>query len=161
MKGRVAVAARRVSGLSGASRMIVEHARRLTALGWDVHVFSESLDKKALREAGAVAHRVPAWPWGSWWKRRAFASAAGRMTQGFDLVHGHGDLLSQDILSLHNCVHAAHEAVHATPLPDRDAVGRMHALQLSRRSFRVLVANSRLMKDDLRRRFGVAGEIFP
>ena len=155
---RVAVAARRVEGLSGAARMIIEHARRLAASDWEVHVFAEKLDKKALSEAGAVPHWVPAWPWGSWLKRRAFAAAAGGMAKGFDLVHGHGDLLDQDVMSLHNCVHAAHEAVHGSPLPASDAVGRMHALQLSGQRFRVLVANSNLMKNDVVRRFGVPTE---
>ena len=66
-----------------------------------------------------------------------------------------GDLLDQDLLSLHNCVHAAHEAATGRHLPARDAVGRMHALQLSQRRFRLLAATSRLMKDDVARRFGV------
>ena len=158
MKKRVAVAARRVEGLSGAARMIVEHARRLSRGDWEVHVFAEKLDRKALLEAGATPHWVPAWPWGSWMKRRAFAAAAEGMTRKFDLVHGHGDLLDQDVLSLHNCVHAAHEALHQRPLPESDAVGRMHSLQLSQGRFRALVANSKLMKDDVTRRFGVPAE---
>jgi len=159
MKKRVAVASRRVQGLSGAARMIIEHARRLALHDWEVHVFSEKLDKKALLEAGAVPHWVPAWPWGSWLKRRAFAAAADGMTKKFDLVHGHGDLLDQDVLSLHNCVHAAHEHLHKQPLPASDAVGRMHALQLSGGGkFRAMVANSHLMKDEVIRRFGVPSE---
>ncbi len=158
MKKRVAVAARRVEGLSGAARMIIEHARRLANSDWEVHVFAEKIDRKALLEAGAVPHWVPAWPWGSWLKRRAFAAAAGGMAKGFDLVHGHGDLLDQDVLSLHNCVHAAHETIYKSPLPAEDAVGRMHALQLSGQRFRILVANSNLMKDDVTRRFGVSAE---
>jgi UDP-glucose:(heptosyl)LPS alpha-1,3-glucosyltransferase len=81
------------------------------------------------------------------------------MARGFDLVHGHGDLLEQDVLSLHNCVHAAHEAVHGGALPSSDAVGRMHALQLSERRFRALIANSNLMKSDVTRRFGVPAEL--
>ncbi|MDP3543363.1 MAG: glycosyltransferase family 4 protein [Elusimicrobiota bacterium] len=158
MKRRLAVAARRVQGFSGAARMIVEHARRLSRGDWEVHVFAEKLDRKALLEAGAVPHWVPGWPWGSWMKRRAFAAAAEGMTKKFDLVHGHGDLLDQDVLSLHNCVHAAHESLYKRPLPEDDAVGRMHALQLEGGRFRALVANSRLMKDDVTRRFGVPAE---
>ncbi|MBI5247511.1 MAG: glycosyltransferase family 4 protein [Elusimicrobia bacterium] len=158
MKRRLAIASRRVEGLSGAARMIIEHARRFVQAGWDVHVFAEKLDKKALVEAGVTPRWVPAWPWGSWLKRRAFAAAAGGMAKGFDLVHGHGDLLDQDVLSLHNCVHAAHEAVHGSPLPENDAVGRMHALQLSEQRFQVLVANSNLMKSDVIKRFGVPAD---
>jgi UDP-glucose:(heptosyl)LPS alpha-1,3-glucosyltransferase len=123
-----------------------------------VHVFAERLDRKSLIDAGAFPRRVPAWPWGSWMKRRAFAAAAGSMTKGFPLVHGHGDLLEQDVLSLHNCVHAAHERLYNQPLPESDAVGRMHRLQLEGGRFRALVANSDLMKRDVMRRFGVPEE---
>ncbi len=157
---RLAVAARRVEGLSGAARLIVEHARRFAAAGWEVHVFASRLDAPALTAAGATPNLVLSWPWGSWLKRRSFAAMAARGTRGFDLVHGHGDLLAQDVLSLHNCVHAAHEAVHGAPLPESDATGRLHALQLRGRRFRVLVANSELMKADVVRRFGVpAGSV--
>lgn len=152
---RLAVVARRVEGLSGAARMIVEHARRFVAAGWEVHVFAGRLDAPAISAAGAVPNLVFSWPWGSWLKRRSFAAMAARGARGFDLVHGHGDLLAQDVLSLHNCVHAAHESVRGAPLPSGDAVGRLHALQLKERRFRVLVANSRLMKEDVVRRFAV------
>ena len=99
------------------------------------------------------------WRWGSRLKRRIFAALAGRAARGHDLVHGHGDLLAQDLLSLHNCVHAAHEAAAGEPLPPGDAVGRLHALQLKERRFRLLAANSKLMKDDVLRRFGVPAEM--
>jgi UDP-glucose:(heptosyl)LPS alpha-1,3-glucosyltransferase len=156
---RLALASRRVEGLSGAVRLILAEAEAAVRDGWEVHVFAERLDDDAVRAAGAVPRRVPRWPWGSWLKRRAFAAAAGRMTGGFDLVHGHGDLLRQDLLSLHNCVHAAREAATGGPLPASDAVGRLHALQLSEGRFRLVAANSRLMKADLERRFGVPPEL--
>lgn len=158
MSRRLAIAARRVEGLSGAARMILEHAKRFTGAGWEVTVFAETLDRAALKEAGVEARKVLRWPWGSWLKRRAFAAAAERLTRGFDLVHGHGDLLDQDVLSLHNCVHAAHEARTGAPLPASDAVGRLHGLQLSERRFRLLIANSALMKEDIVRRFGVPAD---
>ena len=155
MRMKLAIASRRVEGLSGAVRLILEEARAAAGAGWLADVYSEKIDAAAVRAAGARPHRLPRWPWGSWLKRRAFAALAGRAARGHDIVHGHGDLLDQDLLSLHNCVHAAHEAATGEPLPAADAVGRMHALQLSQRRFRLLAANSRLMKDDVRRRFGV------
>ena len=159
MSHRLALVSRRVEGLSGAVRLILEEARAASDAGWTVDVYSEKLDPAAVRIAGARPHRVPRWRWGSWLKRRIFAALAGRAARGHDIVHGHGDLLEQDLLSLHNCVHAAHEAAGGGPLPARDAVGRLHALQLSPRRFRLLAANSRLMKDDVMRRFGVPGEL--
>lgn len=155
MSPRLAIAARRVEGLSGAARIIEREVRAAACAGWSVHVFGERLDEEGLRAAGATPHRVLRWPWGSWFKRRVFAAVAGRMTGGFDLIHGHGDLLDQDLLSLHNCVHAAYEARTGSSLPEDDAVGRIHARQLSQRRFRLLAANSRLMREDVARRFGV------
>jgi UDP-glucose:(heptosyl)LPS alpha-1,3-glucosyltransferase len=148
-----------VEGLSGAVRLILEEARAASDAGWTVDVYSEKLDAAAVRLAGARPRKVARWRWGSWVKRRIFAALAGRAARGHDVVHGHGDLLEQDLLSLHNCVHAAHEAAAGVPLPAADAVGRLHALQLKERRFRLLAANSRLMKDDVTRRFGVPPEL--
>jgi UDP-glucose:(heptosyl)LPS alpha-1,3-glucosyltransferase len=155
---RLAIVSRRVEGLSGAVRLILAEARAAADAGWEVSVFSEKLDDDAVRAAHASPRKLPRWPWGSWLKRRAFAALAGRASSGFDLVHGHGDLLDQDLLSLHNCVHAAREVATGAPLPASDAVGRLHSLQLSQRRFRLLAANSELMKDDIVRRFGVPAE---
>lgn len=154
---RIAIVSRRVSGLSGATSIIIENARRLAAGGWSVHVYAESLDRDALAQAQAHGHRVPAWPWGSYFKRWLFAVVCERLLErgGFDLVHGHGDIFAQDVLSLHNCVHAAHEAVHGEPLPPGSGVGRIHARMLCAGRFRLLIANSRLMQEDVCRRFGV------
>ncbi|HXT00816.1 MAG TPA: glycosyltransferase family 4 protein [Elusimicrobiota bacterium] len=159
MSRTLALASRRVEGLSGAVRLILAEARAASDAGWTVDVYSEKLDAAAARQAGARPRRIPRWRWGSGLKRRIFAALAGRAARGHDVVHGHGDLLEQDLLSLHNCVHAAHEAATGLPLPESDAVGRSHAIQLKERRFRLLAANSKLMKDDAARRFGVPEEM--
>lgn len=76
----------------------------------------------------------------------------------FDLISGHGDTLSQDVLSLHNCVHAAHEAIFGKPLAEGSGVGRLHGQILREQKFRLLIANSKLMQDEVRGRFGVPAE---
>ncbi|MBI4679528.1 MAG: glycosyltransferase family 4 protein [Elusimicrobia bacterium] len=154
---RIAVASRQVAGVTGATTTILEHARRLKDKGVEVHVYGEKLDQDRLAASGAVCHRLPGWPWGSRFKRRLFAWVFERALrrQCFDLVWGHGDTLTQDVLSLHNCVHAAHEAVHGAPLPARSGVGLIHGCILAERRFRLLIANSVLMKEEVTRRFGV------
>jgi UDP-glucose:(heptosyl)LPS alpha-1,3-glucosyltransferase len=62
-------------------------------------------------------------------------------------------------LSLHNCVHAAHEAIHGAPVDDTRGVALIHARQLSERRFKKLIANSHLMKKDLAARFGIPEEM--
>lgn len=154
---RIALACRRVRGTTGATAIVLETARRLAARGDEPHVYADELDGAAARAAGAVCHRVFNWPWGPDLRRRTFdrlfARAAAR--GGFSLVVGHGDTLRQDVLHLHNCVHAAHEAVRGTPLPETSSVGRFHARLLREHGFRLLVANSELMRREVVRRFGV------
>jgi UDP-glucose:(heptosyl)LPS alpha-1,3-glucosyltransferase len=155
---RVAVVARRITGLSGVTILIREHAARTVAAGWQTDVIGERVDAATISATGA-APRVLA---PGWFTRRTaswFASAAEAATRtGYTLVHGHGDLLTQDVMSLHNCVHAAHEAIHGAPLDDKApvaAAARIHEIQLGQRRFRVLLANSKLMRDDVVTRFGV------
>ena len=159
---KLAVASRRVEGLSGAVRLILEEVRAASDAGWRVDVYAEMIDAAGVRAVGGGGHRIMSrlpWPFSSWLKRRLFAEMTATATRRHDLIHGHGDLLHQDLLSLHNCVHAAHEAKTGQPLPSRDAVGRMHSIQLSERRFRLLAANSKLMKEDVMRRFGVPAEL--
>lgn len=157
---KLAVACRRISGVAGTTTTILEQTRRLSGLGWEVHAYGESLDSDRLREAGAVPHRLPRWPWGSRFKRRLFACLFDRLVrgEGFDLVCGHGDTWTQDVLSLHNCVRAAHEAVYATALPESSGVGWVHDRILKERRFRLLIANSGLMREELLRRYAIPPE---
>lgn len=157
---KIAIASRQVSGVTGTTTTILEHARRLAARGAEVHVYGDDLDAGRIRSSGARPQRILNWFFGSYFKRRFFnwrleRALAGR---GFDLVWGHGDSLSQDVLSLHNCVHAAYEAVHGKALPKDSSVGRFHGQILTEQKFSLLIANSRLMKDEVIRRFGVPGE---
>ncbi|MEK7746134.1 MAG: GAF domain-containing protein, partial [Elusimicrobiota bacterium] len=95
MKPRVAIACRRVRGSTGTETTIFEHARRLCALGWEVHVYAEKLDSRRLKAYGARPHPVPGWPWGSHFKRRVFATLSDEprmaevaLLRGHDVVSG-------------------------------------------------------------------------
>jgi UDP-glucose:(heptosyl)LPS alpha-1,3-glucosyltransferase len=157
-KPRIAIVCRDARGLGGTTRTLVEHARHFTALGWETDVLAYRFDEERFAGTGARLRRVPGFPWGSWAKRRLFAALADRMGRSYDLVHGHGDNLVQDVLSLHNCVHAAHEAIHGKPLAG-GSVARIHEMQLRPRRFKALVCNSRLMAEEVRRRYGVPEEL--
>jgi UDP-glucose:(heptosyl)LPS alpha-1,3-glucosyltransferase len=148
-----------MTGLSGVTILIREHAVRTAAAGWETHVFGERVDADALAAAGVTPHQLRP----KFLQRRTagwFASAADKATAtGFTLVHGHGDSLNQDVMSLHNCIHAVHEAVRGVALdPVSSDEARLHARQLSERRFRLLLANSNLMRDDVTTRFGVPVE---
>lgn len=163
MTPKIAIVCRQVSGVTGTTTTILEHCRRFQKLGWQVHVYGEDLEADRVKTYGAAAHpifRPPQWLLGSYAKRRLFNWLFERSLRAkkYDLVCGHGDTLAQDVLSLHNCVHAAYEAVYASALPESSSVGRFHAQILRERKFKTLVANSHLMKEDVARRFSVPEE---
>jgi UDP-glucose:(heptosyl)LPS alpha-1,3-glucosyltransferase len=155
---RVAVVARRITGLSGVTILIREHAIRAVAAGWGVDVYGERIDHRAVSGADATAFDLRP----GWFHRSSaawFAGAAANATRGkYAIVHGHGDALEQDVLSLHNCIHAVHEAIHGVPLDSRAPAAeaaRLHERQLRDGRFRRLIANSILMRDDVTKRFAV------
>lgn len=150
---------RKFKGLSGAVNYAAELARRLPAHGFDITLLAQRGDRALAKDCGAELRKVPSLPFGWAGSRRLFSAAAGYYGRGLDLVHGQGDTLSQDVLSLHNCVHAAHEAVHGTPLSPNSGVGRLHSLQLKQRRFRRLIANSHLMKEEVMRRYGLPASL--
>jgi UDP-glucose:(heptosyl)LPS alpha-1,3-glucosyltransferase len=51
-------------------------------------------------------------------------------------------------------VHAVHEILHGSPAPNR-GVALMHRRQLQEKRFKILIANSNLMKKEVMSRFGV------
>lgn len=157
MRPRIALVARWAGGVTGTTTTLIEHARRLSARGWEVHVYAEKADAGRFSAAGAEVHIVPRFPVISWLKRRVFAFRVDRelAAEGYEVVFGHGDGLRQDILSLHNCVHAAAQAVRGSPPSPFSGTARLHSLQLSRRLFKRLIVNSVLTKDEVVRRFGV------
>lgn len=156
----VAIAIRQFRGNTGA----VRHARVLTrlfhGLGARVDVYSESMDRRAVSVNGGVPHALSGWPLVGYWRRRAFNSRVLRRLHrnSYDLVIGHGDIMEQDVLCLHNCVHLAHELIHGRPAPPGHVMGRIHGEMLSKKGFRLLVANSHLMAKDITGRFGIEPE---
>ncbi len=158
---RIAIVSRIVAGVTGATTIILEQSRRFSEAGWDVHVFGEKLDAGRLAAVGAQPHFITRWPVGSYFKRRLFAWLFERELRSepfFDIVNGHGDTFRQDVLSIHNCVHAAHESIHGRPLPAASSVGRIHRRTLEEKRFKLLVANSALSKRDVVKRYALTPE---
>ncbi|MBI3297530.1 MAG: glycosyltransferase family 4 protein [Elusimicrobia bacterium] len=157
MRPKIALVARWAGGVTGTTTTLLEHAKRLGSRGWDVHVYSEKADAGRFAAAGAEVHIIERFPMGSWLKRRVFAWRVDRelAAESYPVVFGHGDGLRQDILSLHNCVHAASLAVDGKEPSPLSGTARLHSLQLRKRLFKRLIANSRLTKDEVLRRFGV------
>lgn len=146
---------------AGAMRNTFEHIRYFKALGHEVHVICDLIDKEAVRKEGAIPHATLKWP-GTGKIRRKFYDLQVQTWIKWhkpDLVVGHGDLSQQDVLCLHNSVHLAHELIHGTALPESAEMYPIHTPQLKDRRFKHLIANSHLMRNDLIQRFDIPGNM--
>jgi UDP-glucose:(heptosyl)LPS alpha-1,3-glucosyltransferase len=154
-----AIVCRNLKGLTGTINTIYRHTDFLVRHGWDVHLFAERLDSSRVKIAGGIPHSLPRWPLGRTWRWRFFSTFFDWKIKSFpgSIVHGHGEVLNQDILSLHNSVHAAYEAIHGRPLAQKDEKGvfYFHRRLLSQGRFKLIIANSQLMKADLMARYSI------
>jgi UDP-glucose:(heptosyl)LPS alpha-1,3-glucosyltransferase len=119
------------------------------ALGYRPYVISENVADKG------IPVRTFRWPFSGHFRRKFYQMQVDWWIKKHSpqLVIGHGDILQQDVLYLHHCVHLAHELIEGKPLPKNHEVGRMHEQILLEGAFSVLVCNSLMMKRDLIQRF--------
>ncbi|MGC3998101.1 MAG: glycosyltransferase family 4 protein [Anaeromyxobacter sp.] len=148
---RVAIAIRNLSRHTGASGTVLKHTALLAGLGHAVEVFGLTVRRELVEAAGGLVVSLRR-PWGS--SRAAYARRFERVRRrgAHGLVLGHGDVERQDVLFLHNLVRRAHRETHGAPPPagsDLAEVAANHARILAGGGYRVLVANSRLMADEL------------
>jgi len=156
---KIALVVRNLAAIGGTTTTVLQHGARFLEEGWDVHLFAERMDVPASQLSRLKIHRIPRLICGRTLEAMFFSKAFDWLSapHSFEVVHGHGDILNQDVLSLHNCIHAAHEYVYGTPAPDA-GTAKMHRLQKEEQRFKVLIANSHLMKDILVRQWSVDSE---
>lgn len=146
---------------SGSARTAFENIRYFKQRGYEVHVASMTLDKKAVLAAGAIPHKTLPWIKSTGlWRRKWYNFQIERLKQKLkpDITVGHGDVFHQDVLTLHNSVFLASELIHGKPLDPKNEMAITHGNILKTKSFKKVIANSMLMKNDLIKRFGIPEE---
>ncbi|HRY29542.1 MAG TPA: glycosyltransferase family 4 protein [Elusimicrobiota bacterium] len=154
---RIGIALRNFSLLTGVSRCVAELARRLPEQGYEPFLLTRRLPKESVGDL--AVETVPWLPLSSWFRAASFDWFARRRlaARGVSLVHGHGDLTRQDVLSVHNCDAAA---AHYVPDGRRPAAGveYVRKRQFTDEGSRVIVANSDMVRRDLSEFYGVRPE---
>lgn len=159
---RVAFHARSLREHVGSTRIALGLTRELTGQGHAVDVYAERLVPDRVRAAGGR----PRWPLPFWLPRlvarhlcppASRSRHASRVIAGrhYDLVISSGDLLEQDVFLLHNMIRREVEALRAFDDPRYRATLEWQEHCLTRHRFRLLVANSRLMRGDVCARYGL------
>lgn len=156
----VAIAVRDLANNSGVARNAQEQVRMFRAMGLDVDVYAERVNAELMDLGDATVHRLPRWPLPRPWRRRAFDIRVRRRNlHGPEvLVISHGDVVTRDVLFIHNCAHLAHEILNGNRLPNSDPVGRIHTRAITEPGLRLLVAGSRMAACDLSQRFDLDPE---
>ena len=157
---RAAIVIRQLEKTTGAARIAHANIRLLVDQGYQVDVYSEFIDKPAVEKSGGRPFKIFNLPLSSIYRRQKFLSKVqNKLRQkDYDLVLGNGDISEQDILFLHNSVFLASELIHEKELDPKNEMAMIHGKILREQSFKLLIANSEKMKNDLQYRFNIPVE---
>lgn len=153
----VAVAVRRLAGMTGSAALVLAQLRWLAGAGHRVDLLGERLPAAAVAAAGGHVQRFIRWPGTELARRRGFARRVARhcRRRGYALVVGHGDTLAQDVLFLHNLVAREAELLGGAGAAEREAVMAFHQEMFARGEYRLVVTPSRLARAELLQRYAL------
>lgn len=143
---------------SGVPKKVLQELQFFNKLGHEAFAIAETLNTDMVHEFGGVAVKTFRWPFSGYFRRKFYYQQVDKwiMKNKPAIVIGHGDILNQDVLFIHNCVHLAHELIEGKPLPTDHEVGKIHSAIFTHGSYKLLICNSQMMKDDLVKRFNVS-----
>lgn len=140
---------------SGAPQTVLHQVAFYHKKGHTVYTMSETVNREMVEKCGGIPVKTIRWPISGYFRRKFYQFQVDRWIKKNkpDLVVGHGDILNQDVLYIHNCVHLAHELIEGKPLPADHEVGKIHSEIFAKGNFKLFITNSDLMKNDLVKRF--------
>ncbi len=154
MKGRkILISILNLKGLSGAVNYVKKTSLILKEkYGLDIDIITSKKDEN---DTNLKIHTIPLINnFHGYFKRKMFAWYFNLISGNYDIVNGHGELISQDVLTLHNLVHLTYEKLSKP----QDGLWLFHEKMLSSGKFKKIIANSELMKKDLISRFNISEE---
>ncbi len=145
---------------SGVPKKVLQELKFFTQKGHQAFAIAETINTQMMHEFGGKPVKTMRWPISGYFRRKFYFQQVEKWIKknNPDLVIGHGDILNQDILFIHNCVHLAHELIEGKPLPSDHEVGQVHEAIFKQGTYKLLICNSQMMKDDLVQRFKVNPE---
>ena len=142
---------------SGVPKKVLQELQFFNTLGYESYAIAETMNVPMVQEFKGVPVKTFQWPISGYFRRKFYQLQVDRWIKKYSpkLVIGHGDILNQDVLYIHNCVHLANELIEGKPLPKDHEVGQIHEAILTKGKFKLLVCNSEMMKKDLVKRFNL------
>jgi UDP-glucose:(heptosyl)LPS alpha-1,3-glucosyltransferase len=159
---KLAIVRQKYTPFGGAERFVERALAALKARDVDVSIVAREWQGAAAGGSGYV--RVDPFYLGRTWRDAGFARGVQRLIDArrFDLVQSHERIPGCDIYRAGDGVHATWLALRNRPF-DRFAPWHRYTLAAEAAMFRhprlrAVICNSRMVRDDIARRFGVAGE---
>ncbi|HSG05231.1 MAG TPA: glycosyltransferase family 4 protein [Nitrospiria bacterium] len=151
---KIAILTKNFNFRNGSSRTVHETAIRFAREGHDVHVFCNQAPKNY--SSGPVIHHVPMLRLGSWAKMISFDRGCRRLlrNQGFDIVHGQGNTIEQDILTVH-VFRKANRQARGLSTSALYPHCYLENKQFSYPRLRTVIALSGRVRQDLHRTYGI------
>lgn len=142
---------------SGVPKKVLQEISFFNGLGYESYAIAETMNVPMINEFKGIPVKTFRWPFSGYFRRRFYQMQVDRWIKKHkpNLVIGHGDIVNQDVLYIHNCVHLAYELIEGKPLPKDHEVGRIHEEILTKGQFKLLICNSHMMKNDLVKRFNI------
>ena len=98
---KIAMLTKNFNFRNGSSVVINETSIRLTARGHEVHIFCNR--RPVSYDRGPILRHIPILSLGSWARVASFNAICARRLreEQFDIIHGHGNTVNQDIVTVH------------------------------------------------------------
>lgn len=145
---------------SGVPKKVLQEVRYFKTQGHEAFAIAETIDKNLIQEFGGIPVKTFRWPFSGYFRRKFYTQRVESWIKNNkpDIIIGHGDIIHQDVLFIHNCIHLAYELIEGKPLPKDHEVGLIHEMIFKQGSFKLLICNSEMMKQDLVKRFNLPAE---
>lgn len=154
MKKNVHLILRNTDALSGTPRILRRQVDLLDDVS-NVSVIADNFHPELLQNKKISRLKTYKWPKNGLFQRQFFDWQAQRLTRSHkaDIVIGHGDSLIQDILFMHVCIHKGADL--NPPQYQKNISVPFHRQIFEEGQFETLVCNSKMMRDDLSKRFDI------
>jgi UDP-glucose:(heptosyl)LPS alpha-1,3-glucosyltransferase len=147
----IAIGIRNINIKSGLGKIVYEQILHFQNQGIKVDIYTHKYDP-IIKKSGAKIFKIFKVPFvNEFYQRLLFAKFAQKKIarKGYDLVIGHGDLIEQDILFLHNLVEKTYLLTHKKKMEPLNDLAKFRELIFKSQKFKLLIANSVLMKNEL------------
>lgn len=154
---KIAMLTKHFTFRNGSSRAVHEVATRLSSRGHEVHIFCNR--RPDSYDGGPVLRHVPMWPLGSWGRVLSFDWGCRRRigAERFDVVHGHGNTIAQDVVTVHIC-RKANRLARGLPLSRWDPHLYLEHRQFENGQLKRVIVFSEQLKRDLQHHYGIRPE---